>query len=62
MHKMISWKALGVALLFGGVLGGIKLLFDLVDKNRRPYVRNSVRSSSAAVGAGHLDAGHREEK
>jgi hypothetical protein len=33
---MISWKALGVALLFVGVLGGIKLLFDLVEKNRRP--------------------------
>jgi hypothetical protein len=36
---MISWKALGVALLFVGLvglLGGIKLLFDVVEKNRRP--------------------------
>ncbi len=33
---MISWKTLGVALLFVGLLGGIKLLFDLVEKNRRP--------------------------
>jgi len=33
---MISWKALGVALLFVGLLGAIKLLFDLVDRNRRP--------------------------
>jgi|GEM_PF-7127705 hypothetical protein len=36
MHKMISWKALGVVLLFGGLLGGIKLLFDRVEKKRRP--------------------------
>jgi hypothetical protein len=33
---MISWKALAVALLFVGLLGGIKLLFDLVERNRRP--------------------------
>jgi hypothetical protein len=33
---MIAWKALGVVLLFVGVLGGIKFLFDLVEKNRRP--------------------------
>jgi hypothetical protein len=33
---MISWKALGVALLLVGVLGGIKLLFDLVEKNGGP--------------------------
>lgn len=35
-REMISWKALGVALLFVGLLGGIKVLFDLVEKNRRP--------------------------
>ena len=34
--QMISWKALGVALLFVGLLGAIKLLFDLVERNRRP--------------------------
>jgi hypothetical protein len=33
---MISWKALGAALLFVGLLGGIKYLFDLIEKNRRP--------------------------
>jgi hypothetical protein len=33
---MISWKALGAAVLFVGLLGGIKYLFDLVEKNRRP--------------------------
>jgi hypothetical protein len=33
---MITWKGLGAALLFIGVLGGIKYLFDLVEKNRRP--------------------------
>jgi preprotein translocase subunit Sss1 len=32
---MISAKVLGVALLFVGLLGVIKLLFDLVEKNRR---------------------------
>lgn len=32
---MISWKALGAALLFVGLLGGIKYLFDLVENNRR---------------------------
>jgi hypothetical protein len=36
MHKMTSWKALGIALLLVGLLGGIKLLFDLVERNRRP--------------------------
>ena len=33
---MISWKGLGAALLFIGVLGGIKYLFDLVEKEKRP--------------------------
>lgn len=33
--QMISWKALGLALLVVG-LGGIKLLFDLVEKNKGP--------------------------
>jgi len=33
---MFAWKALGIALLLVGLLGGIKLLFDLVEKNRRP--------------------------
>jgi hypothetical protein len=32
---MFSWKGLSAALLFLGVLGGIKYLFDLVEKNRR---------------------------
>ncbi len=34
--QMISWKALGLALLVGGLLGGIKLLFDFVEKNKGP--------------------------
>ncbi len=33
---MKSWKTLGAALLLGGLLGGLKLLFDLVEKNKRP--------------------------
>ncbi len=33
---MISWKALAAALFFVGFLGGIKYLFDLVEKNVRP--------------------------
>ena len=33
---MISWKVLGAALTFVGLLSGIKYLFDLVEKNRRP--------------------------
>jgi len=33
---MISWKGLGAALLFIGELGGIKYLFDLVEKEKRP--------------------------
>jgi hypothetical protein len=33
---MISWKELGTVLLIVGVLGGIKLLFDLAEKNLRP--------------------------
>jgi len=33
---MISWKGLGAALLFVGVLGGIKYLFDLVEKKPPP--------------------------
>jgi hypothetical protein len=32
---MRSWKALAAALIFC-LLGGIKLVFDLVEKNRRP--------------------------
>ncbi len=33
---MISWKVLGATLIFVRLLGGIKYLFDLVEKNRRP--------------------------
>jgi len=33
---MISWKALGAALLFAGLLGAIKYLFDLIEKNKWP--------------------------
>jgi hypothetical protein len=33
---MISWKALGAVLFFVGLLGGIKFLFDLIEKNRGP--------------------------
>ncbi len=32
---MISWKALGGVLLFAGLLGGIKLVFDLFE-NKKP--------------------------
>lgn len=33
---MISKKAWGAALLLAGLLGGIKYLFDLFEKGRRP--------------------------
>lgn len=33
---MISWKALGAAVLLVGVLGSIKCLFDRVEKKKRP--------------------------
>jgi hypothetical protein len=33
---MISKKGLGAALFIAGLLGGIKYLFDLVEKSRRP--------------------------
>jgi len=33
---MISWKAFGAALLIGVLLGAIKYLFDVVEKNKRP--------------------------
>jgi hypothetical protein len=32
---MISWKGLGAALIFVGLLGGIKYLFDVVEKGTR---------------------------
>jgi hypothetical protein len=32
---MISWKALGAALLLVGLVGGVKYLFDRAEKNRR---------------------------
>jgi hypothetical protein len=33
---MIWWKALGVALLLVVLLGGIKVLFDRIEKKRPP--------------------------
>jgi len=35
-EALISWKALGAALLLVGVLGGIKYLFDTVEKTGPP--------------------------
>jgi hypothetical protein len=35
---MIARKAWGATLLIAGLLGGIKYLFDLIDKSRRPKV------------------------
>jgi len=33
---MFSWKALGAALVIAGLLGGIKYLFDRVEKDGKP--------------------------
>ena len=33
---MIAKKAWGAAVLIAGLLGGIKYLFDLIEKSRRP--------------------------
>ena len=33
---MIARKVLGAALIFAGLMGAIKYLFDLVEKNTRP--------------------------
>jgi hypothetical protein len=32
---MVSWKAGSLVLLFFGLLGGFKYLFDLIEKKRR---------------------------
>jgi len=34
MARLLSWKLLGAVLLIVGPLGGIKYLFDMIEKNR----------------------------
>jgi hypothetical protein len=34
MARLLSWKLLGAVLLIVGLLGGIKYLFDMIEKNR----------------------------
>lgn len=33
---MMSWKMLTGALVLAGLLGGMKYLFDRIEKNKRP--------------------------
>ena len=40
--QMILWKELGLALLVVGLPGGIKLLFDLIEKNKGPKNQREV--------------------
>ena len=46
---MISWKVLGAALIFGGLLGGIRYLFDLLE-NLISRFHSLTRFSSVASG------------
>jgi hypothetical protein len=34
MARLLSWKLLGAVLLIVGLLGGIKYLFDMIEKNQ----------------------------
>lgn len=34
MARLLSFKLLGAVLLIVGLLGGIKYLFDMIEKNR----------------------------
>jgi hypothetical protein len=34
MARLLSWKLLGAVLLIVGLLGGIKYLFDMIEKTR----------------------------
>ena len=34
MARLLSWKLLGAVLLIVGLLGGIKCLFDMIEKTR----------------------------